>query len=233
VRIVVCGTGTGVGKTHVGVSLVLAWRTRGVSAVGVKPIESGVSEQVEDAEDGARLAAASSVSVSRGTSTVGDDVSRETRQLYRFGPALSPHLAALQSGTRIDLVLLRRWVTSCPHPVVVETAGGLFSPLGDGANNLDLVRALDPAALVLVAPDRLGALHDVTAATGYARALGRAVDAVVLCANTEPDPSTGTNRRELERLGIVQVAASFPRAPVDAPATTDAAIALLEAVGAI
>jgi dethiobiotin synthetase len=117
--------------------------------------------------------------------------------------------------------------------VVVETAGGLFSPLGDGANNLDLVRALEPASLVLVAPDRLGALHDVTAAMGYARSLGRCVDAVVLSASAKPDPSTGTNRRELERLGIARIAASFLHAPVDALATRDTAIALLKALGAL
>jgi dethiobiotin synthetase len=222
VRIVVAGSGTGVGKTHVAVSLILALQGRGVFASGVKPVETGVGARFDLGEDATRLAAAS-----RGI------VSRETTPPYCFEPALSPHLAALQAGARIELGRIRAWVASFAQPVIVETAGGLFSPLGLGSTNLDLVRALEPATLILVAPDRLGVLHDVTASLGYARALGRPVDAVVLCAATEPDASTGSNRLELERLGIARVASAFPRAPVDARATIDAANALLETLGAL
>jgi dethiobiotin synthetase len=222
VRLVVAGSGTGVGKTHVAVSLILALHGRGILASGVKPVESGVASRFELGDDGARLAAASH--------TV---VSRETSPPYRLEPALSPHLAALQAGVRIDLGRVRAWVASFAQPVIVETAGGLFSPLGSGSTNLDLVRALEPAMLILVAPDRLGVLHDVTASVGYARALGRPVDAVVLCAAAEPDASTGSNGIELERLGIARVAPAFPRAPVDAPETIDAANALLEILGAL
>ena len=85
---------------------------------------------------------------------------------------------------------------------LVELAGGAFSPLGPGLTNVDLALALDPALWLLVAPDALGVLHDVTASL---RALPRPPDAVVLSGSRPPDQSTGGNAQELASLGIVPV----------------------------
>ena len=63
---------------------------------------------------------------------------------------------------------------------IIETAGGLFTPLGRGVTNLDLVRALGPSVVLLVAPDRLGVLHELTATLGFAHANGARIDGVVL-----------------------------------------------------
>jgi dethiobiotin synthetase len=87
--------------------------------------------------------------------------------------------------------------------LLVETAGGLFSPLAESLTNWDVARSLEPARWLLVAPDALGVLHDVTATLGAAAARGRTPDLVVLSAAREPDASTGTNAGELQRLGLV------------------------------
>ena len=71
-----------------------------------------------------------------------------------------------------------------------------------GAEAVILARALDPAIWLLVGADALGVLHDVTATLGFARALGRPPDHVLLSASRSPDASTGTNAAELEALGI-------------------------------
>ena len=85
---------------------------------------------------------------------------------------------------------------------LVELAGGAFSPLGVGLTNVDLALALEPALWLLVAPDALGVLHDVTATL---RALPRAPDAVVLSGSRLRDESTGSNARELVSLAITPV----------------------------
>jgi dethiobiotin synthetase len=85
---------------------------------------------------------------------------------------------------------------------LVELAGGAFSPLGLGVTNVSLAQALEPALWLLVAPDALGVLHDVTATL---RALPRAPDALVLSGSRAPDQSTGSNARELASLAIAQV----------------------------
>jgi dethiobiotin synthetase len=84
---------------------------------------------------------------------------------------------------------------------------------------------------LLVAPDRLGVLHDVRATLLAARHVGLSLDAVVLSAPATPDASTGRNGAELSRLGIVPVAAEFPRGAPDDEETTLAAFATYRGLG--
>ena len=59
-RIVLVGTGTGIGKTHLGVALVQALAAAGIEVAGLKPVESGVGTGPSDAD---LLAGASSFHV--------------------------------------------------------------------------------------------------------------------------------------------------------------------------
>jgi dethiobiotin synthetase len=217
-RIVLLGTGTEIGKTHVGVALVAALRDAGTEVAGLKPVESGVGSGVSDGE---RLAGASSFHVKQPPP-------------YALTAPLSPHLAADREGTTIRLAPIVRWVDSVEAAgVVVETAGAVLSPLSTGVTNLDLAMALEPTGLVLVAPDRLGVLHDVTAALFAMRHLAPALPEPVV-ALVEPevaDASTGTNARELLVLEIARWVVVFPRADVQARVTAERARALLEMLG--
>jgi dethiobiotin synthetase len=195
-RIVLVGTGTSVGKTWVACEVLKELRGRGVPAVGLKPVESGVTEvATSDAEQLARLSAW-----------------RPTSPPYRLAESLSPHLAARRARRTIEPAEILTYVQShksssaigAPGVLVVETAGGLFSPLAESFTNWDVARSLDPSFWVLVAPDALGVLHDVTATLSATAARGRSPDAVVLSAARAPDASTGTNAAELERLGLVR-----------------------------
>jgi len=182
VRIVLLGTGTSVGKTWVACELLKELRRRSLSAIGLKPVESGVTDVTTgDAADLARLSARP-----------------PSPPPYRLREPLSPHLAARRESRSIEAEQILTYVrshessspTEPPGVVVVETAGGLFSPLDASFTNWDVACSLDPARWVLVAPDSLGVLHDVTA---------------TLAASTarEPDASTGTNAAELQRLGLI------------------------------
>jgi dethiobiotin synthetase len=87
----------------------------------------------------------------------------------------------------------------------------VFSPLSEDATNFELARALEPAIWVLVAPDSLGVLHDLSATLQAMRARGRAPEHVVLSAAREPDASTGTNASELAALSIATPTAVLTR----------------------
>ena len=84
--IVVTGTGTGIGKTHIAEAILRAWARHrpGARLIGLKPIESGVS--VGAVTDSGRLAAASTFHVKQSG--------------YALSAPLSPHLAARQRGHR-------------------------------------------------------------------------------------------------------------------------------------
>ncbi|HVJ19099.1 MAG TPA: aminotransferase class I/II-fold pyridoxal phosphate-dependent enzyme [Polyangiaceae bacterium] len=193
-RIVVLGTGTEVGKTHVGVLLARRLREAGASVLALKPVESG--SITVTGPDAAALAAASGREAPGGA--------------WTFVDALSPHLAARHAGRHIQSAAVKRWVDdaiasvqpSPPSHVLIETAGGTFSPLNENETNFDLAVALEPAFWILVAPDSLGVLHDTTATLTAMAARGRKPDVIVMSAARPTDPSTGSNAAELARLGM-------------------------------
>ena len=202
--LLVTGTGTEIGKTVVSTGLVAAWSTRGLSVAGVKPIESGQAPSGELGGDIGDLGRVSTFHVTRFTPP------------YLLVDPVSPHLAARREGRVIDLEVIQHWlrpIREGADATVLELPGGLFSPLSDELTNADLLTALAPTKVVLVAPDRLGVLHDVIATTRAARAAGIRIDGVILSAPAERDSSTGTNADELARvLPSAPVLAVLPRA---------------------
>ena len=174
---VVVGTGTGVGKTTLTASILRALRP--LDPLGWKPIETG-SEADETA--------------------LAEACGRREPALYRFDAPISPHLAARREGKTIALerIVQRAAQLRSEGPLLLETAGGLFSPLDDDGNtNAELAQRLRPETLLLVAPNRLGVLHDVEACLRGARHL--AFDGLVLTHPAKVDASTDSNSEELRR----------------------------------
>jgi dethiobiotin synthetase len=201
--IMVSGTGTGIGKTHFSEALVLALAQRYRRVAGLKPIETGMGEAM--VSDAARLERVSTFHVK----PFG----------YVFAEPVSPHLAARETDTpiRLDvLVPLIHAARATADVLLVELPGGLFSPLSDTEVNADLVRAAGPDVTLLVAPDRLGVLHEVIATHRAAATAAIDLDGIVLVAPERPDASTGLNGPELTRLTDVPVVAALGRgAPPD------------------
>jgi dethiobiotin synthetase len=198
----VSGTGTAVGKTHFAEALLRFFASRCPHVIGLKPIETGLCEA--SVSDAARLERASTFHVQ----PFG----------YAFSEPLSPHLAARRSGRgpiRIGpLVAMISEVRDQSDVVVVELPGGLFTPISDTTVNADLVRELDADAIVLVAPDRLGVLHDVLSTTRAAHSVAVDVVGIVLVAPEIPDASTGHNAAELTHLLRPPILLTLPRADV-------------------
>lgn len=203
-RVIVLGTGTDVGKTYVTACL-----ARGLaehrSVLALKPIESGVDPHAPGDAGTIAAAAGHAPLLSR----------------WRFEAAVSPHLAARMAGTSIDLAHVAQWVADqerfeTPEVTIVELAGGALSPLAADVTNVELALALGSAVWLLVAPDSLGVLHDLTATL---RCLPRPPDAVVLSRARPVDASTGTNALELQRLGIAEVLEVIPAGATRCPGT--------------
>jgi dethiobiotin synthetase len=93
--------------------------------------------------------------------------------------------------------------------LLIETAGAAFTPLAPGVTNVDLAIAFEPCFWLLVAPDALGVLHDVTVTLAALEIRARTADALVLSAARPADASTGTNADELRRLGIANPVAAL------------------------
>lgn len=216
-RLVILGCGTGVGKTRVGTALLRELTRRGAHSVGLKPIESGIASGWDGTGDppaGSDAAALSSAGSLRPNAL--------QHPLYGLRESVSPHLAARRLGVTIDTDRVAEWVAEAEKltpPVashraiwsVVETAGGVFSPLAPNATNFELALALEPAIWVLVAADALGVLHEVGATLQAMSARGRVPEHLVLCAAREADASTGSNAAELAAMGIAKASAVLAR----------------------
>jgi dethiobiotin synthetase len=212
-RIVVLGTGTGVGKTYFTVALARALAARpATSVLAVKPVETGfhAGQRRAATSDAERLRRASSAAV------------RAEGPLYAFRDPVSAHLAARRAKRPVSPNKIRDWIEALEdnatavhdttlHWSLVETAGGALSPLTPTVSNAELALALEPAIWILVAPDALGVLHDVRATLLALRHHAREPDFIVLSAARAKDASTGTNAAELSRLRIAEPIASLSR----------------------
>jgi dethiobiotin synthetase len=183
--------------------------------MGLKPIESGVDHSTAvSTSDAAQLSKAG--------------LARPEREgaFYAFPDAISPHLAARRAGVRIELNQISDWVareeagmahhalSHMAHAAswtLIETAGGVFSPLSESATNFELALALGPAVWILVAANALGVLHDVSATLHAMQARRRAPDHVLLSCAREADASTASNAHELAALSIVVPSAVLAR----------------------
>ena len=205
--LIVAGTGTGIGKTHFSEALLLALSGQYARVAGVKPIETGMGEAT--VSDASRLERVSSFHVKHFG--------------YVFAEPLSPHLAARETATpiRLDvLVPLIHAAQADADVLLVELPGGLFTPLSDTEVNADLVHALSPDITLLVAPDRLGVLHEVLSTHRAAGTVSVELNGIVLVCPERPDSSTGHNGAELERLLSVPVVANVGRASPHALASS-------------
>jgi len=188
--IFVTGTDTGVGKTVAACTLLRAHAARGRRAVGMKPVASGIAAGSGRNEDVAALEAAGNV-----------QVTLALRNPYAFTPAIAPHLAAAQAGVKIELSRIERAyreLARCADRIVVEGAGGAFSPLDDEHDMLDIASTIGLPVLLVVGI-RLGCLNHALLSALAIRARGLTLAGWVANAIDPALPCFDENIATLER----------------------------------
>jgi len=154
--VVVVGTGTEVGKTWCAAQLLRHARSRELKVAARKPVQSfdPGSDAPTDAD---QLAAASG------------ENPNEVCPPHRWYPvAMAPPMAAeilnrpvLLLDTLIEEI---RWPGGIDLGLI-ETAGGLRSPIAHDGDSRDLVRRIEPDEVLLVADAGLGTINAVRLAT--------------------------------------------------------------------
>ncbi|MBL8827490.1 MAG: dethiobiotin synthase, partial [Planctomycetaceae bacterium] len=124
-----------------------------------------------------------------------------------FEAAVAPNVAARIEGRTVDEATLVGGLAVWWEPsdlVIVEGAGGWFSPLSDRMLVADLARKLQLPMLV-VARNGLGTINHTLLTIRAIQAVGLVVKGVVLNAAKHADPSAATNAAELRRWTEVPV----------------------------
>ncbi|MFN3919633.1 MAG: dethiobiotin synthase [Methylohalobius sp.] len=187
----ITGTDTGVGKTFIGAALVRALKRSGLKVWVRKPVETGCVRTPSGLlpQDAQLLNRAA-----------GDLEPLKTVCPYRFEAAVSPERAARLCGQALELELL---VEACRPPgkgvMLVEGAGGFYSPIAAASLNADLAQALAFPVLV-VAADRLGVIHQVLTTLEAVASRGLDSVGVVLNQIRRSDAPTMDNFEDLQRF---------------------------------
>ena len=169
----ITGSDTDVGKTYIACQIVEQLHAAGLAVETRKPAESGCLANAADgfgAQDAAALRRAN-----------GERESIERIAPYRFRAALAPHRAARLEGCELELAQL---VDACGRDdpdscLLVEGAGGFYSPLAADGLNADLACALQ-LPVIAVVDDRIGAVNQALMTAAAVGARGLRVAAIVL-----------------------------------------------------
>lgn len=189
----ITGTSTEVGKTFVGVALARALGQRNIRVIPRKPIESGCTKR------NGELVPQDAVALKNAAEYPGllSDVCP-----YRFEPPISPVRAAHLAN---KILTTEQLVNICLQGseegfLLVEGAGGFYSPLAENGLNADLAVALQLPVL-LVADDKLGTLSQVLLNVEAIQMRGLPLAGVVLNAMNEHQNDYMDNTADLrERI---------------------------------
>jgi len=156
--VLVCGTGTEVGKTWVGARVLAELRGRGLTVSARKPAQS-----FDVDHHGERLGGATDAEVLAGAT--GEHPGEVCHSFRSYHRAMAPPIAAEALGlppfTVADLVGELDWPAAGVELGLVETAGGVRSPQADDGDVCDLIAALGPDLVLLVADAGLGTINSI------------------------------------------------------------------------
>lgn len=103
-----------------------------------------------------------------------------------------------------------RWLADQSDMVVVEGAGGFYSPISANWLNADLAERI-ALPIIVVSPNRLGTINQTLLTIEAIRRRGMDIAGVILNnLAADADESTATNSAEIEQRGNVSVWGQFP-----------------------
>jgi dethiobiotin synthetase len=185
--VLMLGTGTEVGKTWVGAALARLLVARGLRMAARKPAQSYDPGDDDAGRTDAQVLAAAT----------GEDATAVCPPHRWYERALAPPMAAAELGRPIPTIAeLAAEVGPPPgaEVVLVETAGGVRSPLAGDGDGLDLGARLAVTATVLVADPGLGTINSVRLSAAAVAVAGLPAPVVFLNRFDPADPLHTANR---------------------------------------
>ena len=191
--IFITGTDTAVGKTVVACALARSLRAEGARVAVMKPVASGATRTPAGLRNADALALMEAAQAATPYALVNP---------YCFEPAISPHIAAKEAQIEVDIAMIRRnfeVLATQADWVVIEGAGGWFTPVSERQTMADVAWALAVPTLMVVGV-RLGCLNHAQLTRLAIEARGVSF-AGWIASGTDPDMArTAENLASLERL---------------------------------
>ncbi len=177
-QLFITGTGTNIGKT-----LICSWLLAHTNYSYFKPIQTGNTGGT-DSETIASLPKA-----------------KIYPEIYSFKLPVSPHLAALEENSYIDLAKITLPNNS---DLIIEGAGGLLVPINDKYFIIDLIKHLN-VPVILVASSELGTINHTLLSIAALRDRNIDILGVILSGAINPE-----NCEAIKYYGKVEILMQFP-----------------------
>jgi dethiobiotin synthetase len=198
----VTGTDTDVGKTIISSGLAAVLKEKKVDVGVFKPLLSGIARE-DPASDTSLLKQMSQTSLSY-----------EEITPFEFKEPLAPYLAGKLEGRIVRMEeVLSHWekIREKHEFFIVEGAGGISVPLGEGFLVSDLIKALQ-LPIVIVARPNLGTFNHIFLTVQYAKSLGLSIAGIVINGiNDHPDLAEKTNPELIEEFCSVPILGITPK----------------------
>jgi dethiobiotin synthetase len=146
----ITGTDTNVGKTWATIALMRYFKSRGKSVAGIKPVASGCVMQDGQLKNEDALLIQENASM---------PIDYELINPYAYEAPVSPHIAGANNPAKLDQLTAQfELLKALAEVVVVEGAGGWYTPINEREANSDLAIALALPVIMVVAI-RLGCIN--------------------------------------------------------------------------
>lgn len=146
----ITGTDTNVGKTWATIALMRYFKNCGKSVAGMKPVASGCLMQDGQLKNEDALLIQENASI---------PIDYDLINPYAYEMPVSPHIAGVKNPVKLDQLVARfELLKNMADIVVVEGAGGWYTPLNEREAVSDLAKAL-ALPVILVVAIRLGCIN--------------------------------------------------------------------------
>ncbi|HFD13606.1 MAG TPA: dethiobiotin synthase [Crenotrichaceae bacterium] len=197
----ITGTDTGVGKTQICAAIAHLLAKRNICVIPRKPIESGCTytENGLIPEDALTLKTAA-------------NSTQSLNQIcpFQFQPAISPERAAIQAGIELSLNDIESAClagSAANDVILVEAAGGFYSPLAHKIRCADLAVQLNFPVLLVVA-NRLGCINHTLLSVQAIEHAGLELIAVII------NQAANDHNTDMNNLADLQRWLDYPLIPV-------------------
>lgn len=191
-KLFISGTGTDVGKTFVTENLIYLLKAKGFTVSPYKPIETGCKKNKS------KLIPSDA---SKFHKLIDKEIDIDLINPYRFQQPISPNRAIRLANKKIfiDDYIGRSKLLPKNDYLIVEGAGGLYSPISTDGYNIDLIKKMK-IPTVLVAKDEIGVINNILLSLDLLKKYKISVLAIILNKINSLQPNGMDNHKDMKSL---------------------------------
>jgi dethiobiotin synthetase len=191
-KLFISGTGTDVGKTFITENLIYLLKAKGFTVSPYKPIETGCKKNKS------KLIPSDA---SKFYKLIDKEIDIDLINPYRFQQPISPNRAIRLANKKIFIndYISRSKLLPKNDYLIVEGAGGLYSPISTDGYNIDLIKKMK-IPTVLVAKDEIGVINNILLSLDLLKKYKISVLAIILNKINSLQPNGMDNHKDMKSL---------------------------------